>query len=146
MWSPGQTLRICKATAGAVETSEDREGAAEGLGIDFDNDAEEGLTVITITGRNEPGLLLTTTSVFSALDIEVCEASISTDDSGRVLDIFRVRTKAGDCVPADEVRRRGPAPPRDRAAAPPPGLRATGHGDPPVPPRTRSSPASRRRS
>ena len=61
----------------------------------------EDQTVITITGQNEPGLLLTTTTVFSALDITVADATISTTDDGRVLDVFRV-CRGGKRIPEAE--------------------------------------------
>lgn len=73
---------------------EQAENEASGRGfslkIDFDNDTEPDATVITVSGQDHTDLLSQMTAAFNSLDMVVHSATISTDNKGQVLDVFRV--------------------------------------------------------
>lgn len=61
-----------------------------GLSIEFDNDADPTATVITLSGKDHTDLLSQMTGAFNSLDMIVNSATISTEQDGKVLDVFRV--------------------------------------------------------
>lgn len=69
-----------------------------GLIIDFDNNQDPDSTVVTITGPDQHNLLLRLTAALNSLGLEVVSASISSQDDGTVLDVFRVTNSEGQKV------------------------------------------------
>jgi UTP:GlnB (protein PII) uridylyltransferase len=53
---------------------------------------EDECTVLTIKNSEGGNILMALTGVFSMFDVSVLEASISTSDTGEILDVFRVTT------------------------------------------------------
>lgn len=54
-------------------------------------DEEDG-TVFSIKNAEGGNMLMEITGVFSKFDVSVLEASISTDDNGEIVDMFRIAT------------------------------------------------------
>ena len=73
-----------------------------GLTIDFDNNTDPDVTVVTITGPDQHNLLLRLTAALNSLGLNVVSASISSSDDGTVLDVFRVTNsedqKVSKCI------------------------------------------------
>lgn len=73
------------------------------LELKFDNESDPRNTVVTVTGYNQINFLNKLTGVFGSFNIEVVEATISTDSDGGVRDVFRVRKfEGGGKVPESE--------------------------------------------
>ena len=63
----------------------------DAAGVVMATDEEDG-TVISIKNADGGNMLMEITGVFSKFDVSVLEASISTDDNGEIVDIFRIAT------------------------------------------------------
>ena len=69
--------------------------------IEFDNESDNGATIVSIEGENQSDLLVSVTGAFSALDLLVLDAMIKTEE-GRVMDVFRVTTGRGEQIEEDD--------------------------------------------
>ena len=72
---------------------------------------EDSETYSTVRIRATDGgrTLMALTGVFSKYDVSVLEASISTDDGGRIVDVFRIATPQAKPVRAPPARPRAAA-------------------------------------
>ena len=60
------------------------------LQIDFDNDGDPAVSLITISGPDQTDLLMQLTGAFNSMQLIVVAASIVTTPDGRVRDLFKV--------------------------------------------------------
>lgn len=60
------------------------------LQIDFDNEGDPDVTLISISGPDQSDLLMQLTGAFNSMQLLVVAASIVTTPDGRVRDVFKV--------------------------------------------------------
>lgn len=60
------------------------------LKIDFDNQGDPGVTLVTISGPDQADLLMQLTGAFNSLQLIVVAAEIITTPEGRVKDLFKI--------------------------------------------------------
>ncbi len=60
------------------------------LAIDFDNEGDPDVTLMSISGPDQANLLMQLTGAFNSLQLLVVAASIVTTPEGRVKDVFKV--------------------------------------------------------
>jgi alpha-amylase len=94
---------IARATAAETASAEPADAAkaplaatnSKELDIRFDNCADDECTIITVEGRDQGDLLMTMSGAFASSGINVVSATISTEDNGNVVDVFRVSEPGG---------------------------------------------------
>ena len=63
------------------------------LTVEFDNEGDPDVTLISISGPDQSDLLMQLTGAFNSLQVLVKAASIVTTSDGRVSDVFKVTDK-----------------------------------------------------
>jgi alpha-amylase len=79
------------------------QGDGSGLDIQISNDKSKTATVITISGPDQKGVLLTITSALNAMNLQVTNASVEvTKVEGEFTDTFSVVDSKGEKVAEDQ--------------------------------------------
>ena len=60
------------------------------LQIDFDNDGDPDVTLISVSGPDQRDLLMQLTGAFNSMQLVVVAATIITTQDGRVRDVFKI--------------------------------------------------------
>lgn len=64
--------------------------SSQPLQIDFDNEGDPDVTLVSVSGPDQRDLLMQLTGAFNSMQLVVVAASIVTTEDGRVRDVFKV--------------------------------------------------------
>ena len=64
--------------------------SSQPLQIDFDNEGDPDVTLVSVSGPDQRDLLMQLTGAFNSMQLVVVAASIITTEDGRVRDVFKV--------------------------------------------------------
>lgn len=99
---PAPIRRCRRAVRTCATTSKASLPASDHTGIAFQNDAEHSLTVITLEGRRDAGVIMQVTTMLLQNDILVTSASINSElDDGRTGSVFQVTDASGMLLAED---------------------------------------------
>ncbi|KAL3150549.1 Alpha-amylase [Trebouxia sp. C0010 RCD-2024] len=98
--------RICTPQAGvwAAAATVSAEASSSNLSsqplqIDFDNEGDPDVTLVSVSGPDQRDLLMQLTGAFNSMQLVVVAASIVTTEDGRVRDVFKVTDQQQQKIP-----------------------------------------------